>query len=184
MKKLKLEITKKAWFVKDPTVLENDIPDDKYWELVYGDSPSEAKRTFMSYGEFTSYLSIKVRRAKENDRVIFEGRETKRHFVEEILRTREKVKAKTDAIMKFPDDSSFYVQHGYVGNCISFWALGGSGYVTDISKAQKYTRAQILEQFVRGRDEDKIWLADEMEKKVISVVDAQHVDYKFCISAT
>ena len=181
--KLKLKIAKKAWWVKDPTVWENDTPEEN-WELVYGDSSTQAKLIFMTHGEYTGYLSIKVKRSKANDRVIFEDRETKRHFVEERLKTREKIKAKTDAIMKFPDLSSFYVQHGYVGNCISFWGLGGCGYVTDISKAQKYTREQILKQFVSGgRDEDKIWLADEVEKKVVSTVDAQHVDYKFCISA-
>lgn len=41
-------------------------------------------------------------------------------------------------------DDQFYLQdsrsHAYVGDGLSFWGLGGSGYVTDLAMAQVFTR--------------------------------------------
>lgn len=41
-------------------------------------------------------------------------------------------------------DDQFYLQesrnHAYVGDGLSFWGFGGSGYVTDLAKAQVFTR--------------------------------------------
>lgn len=41
-------------------------------------------------------------------------------------------------------DDEFYLQdsrsHAYVGDGLSFWGFGGSGYVTDLTKAQVFTR--------------------------------------------
>ncbi|AVE04364.1 hypothetical protein CYL20_07340 [Pseudomonas palleroniana] len=40
-------------------------------------------------------------------------------------------------------DDQFYLQdsrnHAYVGDGLSFWGFGGSGYVTDLAKAQVFT---------------------------------------------
>lgn len=43
-------------------------------------------------------------------------------------------------------DNQFYPQdgrsHAYVGDGLSFWGFGGSGYVTDLAKAQVFTKTQ------------------------------------------
>ena len=41
-------------------------------------------------------------------------------------------------------NDQFYLQdsrnHAYVGDGLSFWGFGGSGYVTDLAKAQVFSR--------------------------------------------
>ncbi len=81
--------------------------------------------------------------------------------------------------MRFPETEMFYVQKGYVGNSCLWWALGNNGYTTDILKAEKYTREEILKSFVGLSNENRIWLASHVETKISSQVDSQHLDYNF-----
>ncbi len=175
MKPLQLPILKKAYEVKDPTIYERDN-DDINWELVYADSGAQAKHLCSDYAHF---VSIKVRRNEAMDEVLFEDRQVTRHSAEHILAERKRKQLRTDKVMRYGEKEMFYVQNGYVGNCVTFWGKGSSGYVTDIEKAEKYTRQQILDSFTGGREEDTIWLAREVEKKIKQTVDAQYLDYKF-----
>ena len=66
-------------------------------------------------------------------------------------------------------------KRSFVGNDVLFWNRNGSGYTTDIDKAQKYnkTEAQKLD---AGRTTDIAVLFDDMEKLSRRVVDMQYVD--------
>ena len=41
----------------------------------------------------------------------------------------------------------YYIQNGYVGNAILWWAENSHGYTTDFRKAGKYTEEETLSLF-------------------------------------
>ncbi len=69
----------------------------------------------------------------------------------------------------------YMVQNGYVGNAVAWWGLGNRGYVTDINKAQVYTKEEILAS--SWREQDIIWPKLVVEKAVIEIVDGQYLDH-------
>lgn len=155
--------------------------------IYYAETSSKAKikssevYDFEIDGETHKFTDIKARRAPDADIYLFEGIERKKYQIVELLEQRQKIKDLKDKINQYPDDSTFYVQNGFVGNSMLFWALNSNGYTCDFNKAQEYTKAEILEGFVPGRAQDRIWLADHLKQNTCTVIDGQHVNYKFKI---
>jgi hypothetical protein len=69
--------------------------------------------------------------------------------------------------------SQFYLQdsrpHAYVGDGLSFWGVGGSGYVTDLDRAQLFTQDGALDH----RDTDIPWPKDYVDARTRLGVDHQ-----------
>lgn len=70
----------------------------------------------------------------------------------------------------------FYLQdsRGYVGNDVLWWAKGGNGYTTDLSKAKIYTLhgAQIAN---NSRETDIPWPKEYIDGKTRPAVDMQYI---------
>ena len=169
-----LVILKKAWEVKDPTVW-NDTYEarDENWQTVYSDNVTGAKA---QCHEREQYLNIRARRAKMADVVLYDGTEVVRGKLLRQIAEEVRIEQRKQSVLKFPETEMFYIQNGYVGNSVMWWGLGSAGYTTDITKAQKYTRSEVLERFVSGRKEDRIWAASHVETKIKQHVDAQGLD--------
>ncbi|MET3051894.1 hypothetical protein ABXV19_08715 [Pseudomonas alkylphenolica] len=71
--------------------------------------------------------------------------------------------------------SLFYLQdsrpHAYVGDGLSFWGIGGSGYVTDLDKAQLFAQDGALDH----RDTDIPWPKDYIDARIRIGVDHQYI---------
>ncbi len=173
-----MEIIKKAWEVTDPTIPRNYYDEQYMWEIVYAESAGKAKLKLIDR-ETDDYLKLKARRAKQDDIVLHKGSEIKRSQLEREIREMERVNNRRKKIMLFPENELFYVQNGYVGNSVSWWRLENKGYTCDLNYAQKYTRAEILKNFIPGRHEDRIWAASHVEKHIRQHVDGQYLDNKF-----
>lgn len=69
----------------------------------------------------------------------------------------------------------FYLQdsrpHAYVGDGLSFWGFGGSGYVTDLDKAQLFTKECACDH----RDTDIPWPKAYIDARTRIGVDCQYV---------
>ncbi len=72
-------------------------------------------------------------------------------------------------------DDEFYLQdsrsHAYVGDGLSFWGFGVSGYVTDLAKAQLFTRDGACDH----RDTDIPWPKSYVDARARVGVDCQNV---------
>lgn len=70
-------------------------------------------------------------------------------------------------------DNQFYLQdsRSYVGDGLSFWGLGGFGYVTDLSKAQVFSK----EDACNHRDTDIPWPKAYIDARARVGVDCQYV---------
>jgi len=79
----------------------------------------------------------------------------------------------------------FYLQdsRSYVGNDMLFWAKDGKGYVTDISKAEVYTKEQAVAQH-QSRETDIPWPKDYIDAKTRPAVDMQHVKRDEALAGT
>ena len=147
---------------------------------IYAKNPGEAKSHLCIeygdknyYGEDATWVDIKCRRAKEHDKIEYNGEEIWRYLLPEIQRRERRV----IELNKLPDDEMYYVQdsRNYVGNSILWWGLGSSGYVTQLKDAQKYTKAEILKDFSNGRETDIIWRASHVEANIRTHVDSQYL---------
>jgi len=75
----------------------------------------------------------------------------------------------------------YYIQNGYVGNAVLWWANGGAGYTTEIAKAGCYTEED-ARRITGQRSEDHAWPCDYIHncdeaRKII--IDSQYLDYKY-----
>ena len=146
---------------------------------IYAKTASEAKNNCDMWdaknedGDDARWIDIKCRRAKEHDRIEYNGNEIWRSELPEIHRRERRVAA----LGKLPEDEMFYVQdaRSYVGNSVLWWGIGSNGYVTQLSEAQKYTKADILKEFKDGRETDIIWLASHVEENIRTHVDSQYI---------
>ncbi len=70
----------------------------------------------------------------------------------------------------------FYLQdsRSYVGNDMQFWAVDGKGYVTDIRKANVFTKAEAVERH-QARATDIPWPKDYIDARTRPAVDMQYV---------
>lgn len=70
----------------------------------------------------------------------------------------------------------FYLQdsRNYVGNDLLWWAKGGAGYTTDLSKAEIYSKDAAVRQH-ECRESDIPWPKDYIDGKTRPAVDMQYV---------
>jgi len=70
----------------------------------------------------------------------------------------------------------FYLQDSrtYVGNDVMWWAKGGNGYTTDLSKAEVYTREEAQRQHDMRRT-DIPWPKAYIDGKTRPAVDVQYI---------
>jgi hypothetical protein len=71
---------------------------------------------------------------------------------------------------------SFYIQDSrcYVGNDVLWWAKGGKGYTTDVSKAEVYTEED-AQKMHNSRHTDIPWPKDYIDAKTRPAVDMQFI---------
>jgi len=183
---MKVEIVKKAWKVWVHSHLEDNgyISSDEL-PPIYADNIKDAKNECDLYdaknedGDKARYIDIKCVRSKFHDMVLYNGEIIPRWVYEERLKTEkrnEKLRALNDKEMYYVQDS-----RSYCGNSVFWWGLESRGYTTDLMKAQKYTKDEIIKQFSNGRDTDIIWPASHVEKLIKTHVDAQYLEHEFCV---
>lgn len=68
----------------------------------------------------------------------------------------------------------YYLQdsRSFVGNCVMWWAKGGNGYTSDLSRAETYTLEAAMVQH-RCRPSDVPWPKDYVDARTAPTVDAQ-----------
>ena len=178
----------RAYRIYHDGLLVGDYSHDEYIinnsELVYGKTAGEAKSkaSYMdegSLGRPIKYTDIKARRERSCDIVLFEGDEVERWRMDLELKEREREKK----MMQLPDDEMFYVQDArdYVGNAVLWWGLNSFGYVTDLKRAQKYTKQEVIDRFGRGRETDVIWPASHVENAIREYVDIQGLKREYSL---
>ncbi len=181
-----MEIIKKAWIVWHEGML-NENPHLGFTidnlPIVYAEAPIEAKNIAKEpynwdlNGKEPQYIDLKVRRAPDSDKVLFEGKETIRYKAVSEIKERCRINERRVRIEKYPDDACFYVQNGYCGNDALWWGKGGGGYVTDINNAQLYTKAEVLNH--SWRENDRIWESKHVLSKIKQHVDTQYLQSEF-----
>ena len=183
---MKFQIVKKAWHVFHIGMIgtpPEHFPAPDETPVVYANTEGEAKAQasapydfYLPDGETHKFTDLRCIRARNYDIVIFNDQQTERFKAEHQILHEAWVNKRRKAVLKYPETEMFYVQNGYVGNAMLFWGLNSSGYTANISKAQKYTRAEVLGRFVGGREQDIIWPASHIDSVVIMVADGQHTN--------
>lgn len=79
----------------------------------------------------------------------------------------------------------FYLQdsRSYVGNDVLWWAKGGNGYTTDLSKAETYTKAE-AQRMHDARRTDIPWPKTYVDAKTRPAVDMQYIKRDEALSGT
>lgn len=75
----------------------------------------------------------------------------------------------------------YYLQNGYVGNAVLWWAKDKCGYTTDLSKAGKYTKEECQAIIRLGDRPERAWPVEHIDKHPVAkivTVDAQYLDRK------
>jgi hypothetical protein len=76
----------------------------------------------------------------------------------------------------------YYIQNGYVGNSILWWAIDSRGYVTDINKAGKYTKESAMR--IIERPQDIAWPCSYIDGAIEAqklTIDAQALNHSYKI---
>ena len=181
-----LKILRKAYRVwvhshigEYPVFSINDV------DVVYAETASKAKCKCEwrdgknEDGDDARYIDIKCIRAKEYDEIEHNGEKMDRKRYGEKLIEEERNKK----LQNLDKDDMYYVQdaRGYVGNAVSWWAHDGSGYTCKIKSAQKYTKDEILKDFINGRDTDVIWSARHVDANISEIIDVQNINRKHSV---
>lgn len=160
-----------------PVFSKNDV------EPVYADNASQAKSKCDMWdaknedGDDARWIDIHCIRDKESDKVEHNGHEMFRYqYLQDLIKEK-----RNNSLLKLKDNDMFYVQDSrqYVGNSVLWHGLNGGGYTTDIKKAHKYTKDEIIKKISNCRDSDVIWSAKHVDANVSYHVDAQNLDYKY-----
>lgn len=80
-------------------------------------------------------------------------------------------------LIKEYHENLYYIQNGYVGNAIYWWALDSKGYTTNIKKAHKFSE-QEAQSIIDNDQSQKMWNCDyiDNEKEAhITVIDMQYL---------
>jgi len=181
-------IIHKAYRVYHDGLLCGDSSYDKYTieyqPIVHANTIGEAKSHGLGLEEGTlgrpvKFTDIRVVRVPDSDIVFFEGEEISRCRMDNEFKKRKR----TNKMKKLPDNEYFYVQDSrtYVGNAVMWWAIDSKGYTTDLKKAHKFTKQEIIDKFGRGRDTDVVWIGSHVEKAIREYVDAQFLKAGFCV---
>jgi len=88
--------------------------------------------------ELVSYLNIPIVRAKDFDKVLFEGSPKSRHEIDYILATRQR-EASLQVILDNPD-----VTHCYIRKHGAYYRPNSCGYTQMISRAGVYEKAKAV----------------------------------------
>ena len=184
---MKLKIIKKAYRVWVHSQI-GDYPvfSPDQVEPVYAKNASEAKGKCEywygeknEYGENARWIDIKCRRAKEYDKVDYNGQIVDREYYQYKMEQEKRNKV----LRALDENDMYYVQdaRNYVGNSVLWWGLNNSGYVTDINRAHKYTKEEILKSFLDGRETDIVWSAKHIDANIKQHVDRQSIrsEYSF-----
>jgi len=87
-----------------------------------------------------------------------------------------------EKVRQYSDYERFLIQSGYVGNCMLWWEQDNKWYTTDLTKAHKYTKAEIIDKISWGlRDEDKIWNASHIFNNTTQVCEGHSLNSKYTI---
>lgn len=83
------------------------------------------------------------------------------------------------------DADEFYLQdsRSYVGNDVLWWGIKGNGYVTDLSKARVYTKAEAVSQH-ESRETDIPWPKAYIDAKTRPAVDMQYIKRAEALAGT
>jgi hypothetical protein len=166
---MEYEIVEKAWVVNKNKFSE---PWNHGDEIYYGTKGSVKEMAIIDNyegellsGDDLTFLTIPIIRSKNNDKILFNGTVLKRW---EVLSKERKLK-----INNLDKEKTYYIQdaRSYVGNAVLWWGLNGCGYVTDLSKAHKYTWEELRD--FEPRDTDIIWESEHVEKAVRKYLDMQ-----------
>ena len=188
-----IKLLEKAWVVYHDGMISSDYKHNgEYYQsidelpVVYAETAGKAKgMSHEAYdydllGDTPKYTDLKAKRRKGMDRVEYRGsRMLKRFQVESLISTEKRTTERRNKILQYPESEMFYIQNGYVGNSINWWAIDSKGYTTDILKAHLFTRQQVLEQFVSGREEDVIWAASHIRENTTIHVNSNHLKGEF-----
>lgn len=88
-------------------------------------------------------------------------------------------------------DDMYYLQNGFVGNAIAWWAHpeaqpeyqgynGGGGYTTDFTNASPHTKESAFNQIKCRPHKDRAWLCSEIDnnkKAQKFIIDSQYLDH-------
>ena len=64
------------------------------------------------------------------------------------------------------DEELYYIQTGYVGNAILWWADNSNGYTAHFLKAGKYTKEETMKILNNGPNQDCGWLCSHVDNHV------------------
>ena len=181
-----MKIVKKAYRVwVHSHIGEYPVFSPEQVEPVYAKSVAEAKYQCDMWdaknedGDKARWIDIKCRRAPEYDKIEYNGELMDRSWYQYKLAQEKRNKI----LMGLDDGDMYYVQdaRNYVGNSVLWWGLNSSGYVTDIAKAHKYTKEEIVKRFTDGRETDIVWSAKHIEANLKQHVDRQSIkkEYSF-----
>lgn len=76
-------------------------------------------------------------------------------------------------------EKMYYIQNGWVGNAILWWAIDSKGYTTEIDKAGKFTKSETKE--IIKRPQDKAWECSHVDKCLEArktIIDGQYLNAK------
>lgn len=167
-----IKIIEKAWQANASKFEEPWYHGDQIYYGTRGQAKSKAvwdnNAGKLLNGKEINFLNIPIIRAYEYDKILYNNEIIKRYQIKQKLREQK--------IKELPKDKLFYIQddRSYVGNAVVWWGLNGSGYVTDLAYAQKYTWEQI--QKFNPRETDIIWESNHVEQAIRSYVDAQYLN--------
>lgn len=185
------KIIKKAWHVYHDNMIKplaghyysiDELP------IIYAKSANKAKMSnkhyaydwaIDKYGNEPTYIDLKVVRVPNCDIILYNGQEMTLNEYKYHM----ELEKRNEIIKNLREDEYFYVQdaRNYVGNAVLWWGKDLNGYVTDLKKAHKFTKQEILDNFLNGRDTDVIWIASHVEDAIREYVDSQYLLSKFSI---
>lgn len=178
MIEIKDVIVEKAWRLNTSNLDESYFIDtSNIYYGTYGAAKSKAliehDACFLLNGHEISFLNIRMVRSAVNDKILYNNEVIKRYQIADKIRA--------NKILELDQDKNYYVQdkRNYVGNAVLWWGIDGNGYVTDLSKAHKYTYSEI--QKFQPRDTDIIWESEHVETAIRQYVDMQGLQNEFSL---
>lgn len=74
----------------------------------------------------------------------------------------------------------YYIQNGWVGNAVLWWAKDSKGYTTEIKNAGRFTKAE-TQQIIK-RPQDIAWECDHVDNCLAAhklVIDGQYLNRRY-----
>lgn len=182
--KLELQVVKKAFIVYHAGMLsENPHEGYRVDEIppVLADTPNKAKREAKEpfnwdlNDERPKYTDLRVRRAPNADRVLYDGKEIPRWQAVSDVAEKERQDRRRASIEAYPDDTKFFVQNGFSGDMLILWGKDSNGYTTNVDNAHQFTKQEVLNSFVNTRIQDILWPVDKVLSKTVRVANSEHL---------